>query len=644
MLMPLQPDISLQARPAQVQPYDPTQTLLTVAQLRNLQNQADLRGLQMADLQQGLAEYQRVRGVLNDQGATPRAPMRSQLATGGMVAPAPGEGPGVPASMPTPGGGDLYSQLSPATQAEYRQIAPPPGPMAPQAQPGLPPGAMPPGGPPPQAPPSGPPQGPQGTAPPQARQAQAQQGQGFVVPSMDQLQQRSDFYRRLAGAGPKYGAPLAKEMMTLDLQDLDLRLKSQEGQLKGLQATNEALSSVRSQGDLDEALQVLRALSSPFANQIGTDYADPRTRAAIEYYGAHAQSLQQRVQATLDNNRNNIEAFKENTGRMKEEREGREVTVVPTQTGNVLQYKYLPSGGGPGTSVQPGIGGGAAVSPDIYRNQTERLRLGEVGTYEGPEQAYLYPKNPAAQAFLPGAQPGAQGGQPGLTSLGPSKQAMEPLRETGKEYLKNATTAATAAQETKVLLAKARQYIDDGILERSVISNAELEAFERANIVPPRWAGPNERKFVNTVRLMQIGQALPLAQQGNRIAAGMSEYEQKMLERATGNLMRPSNVLVAREAIAQMDELADNKLTRANQALDQARRGESPLPTFQAPAVSAFAPATRPGRQRPQAQQKVNPAIPPAVYKQWVDELTAQGMSKQDIDAKIRASGYRIGP
>jgi hypothetical protein len=83
--MPLDPSISLQYRPPQVAGFDPIQTLVTVAQLRNMQSQEQLRNLQMADISSKLQTYQ----AMQDPNS-PLAQLAQLRAGGGGGGPAPG--------------------------------------------------------------------------------------------------------------------------------------------------------------------------------------------------------------------------------------------------------------------------------------------------------------------------------------------------------------------------------------------------------------------------------------------------------------------------------------------------------------------------------------------------------------------------
>src|SRR5438445_6373067 len=114
--MPLDPSLSLQAQPVQIQPLDLTKTLLSVAQLKDLMSRSDLRQLQTQQLGETMRQYQGMTaaGGLWDQLRDTYQPGPSQTTPANApplwrTTPAP---PPSQADLVAPGAsGEVYPQL-----------------------------------------------------------------------------------------------------------------------------------------------------------------------------------------------------------------------------------------------------------------------------------------------------------------------------------------------------------------------------------------------------------------------------------------------------------------------------------------------------------------------------------------------------
>lgn len=659
--MPLNPEISLAGRPIDIKAPDPLTTLLGVAQYQNLQGQAALRDLQMQQVRQGLAEYQRIQGPLRELQALQQgqvspqaggAPGPSPVAQLGALPPsayaqASGQ-PATQASMIPPAlPGTSYvqapgaapnaamNQLSPATQAPpgttYAAASPaqqPPGlGLSPGAgadirnmvgiqrvdapnqgqQPSVPGLAQ--GG--------GPPPGP--AAPPAASSG----APGFQVPSPDALQRRLQVYRNLMAAGPTIGVPIAKEYMDMDVRELGLRKDALALQQEQLQKANEVLAGITDQTSYDEAKRVLAATGSPEVAQWGPNFDDPTTQARLAYRKAIAQTQQQRVDAQLKAAQQNIDLFGKQvelagkqvdffgkqTERMKEGREATEVFPTPTASGINITQKF-----GGQTRPMPGPGGGVALPPnqaDVqeYYDAQGNLLLGRKAVPPGQRpqvQRPVMPQQVPGYAVPQGGTAPATGG----TATAPSgpqstqlmnQEAVQKNLDVGRnaqtDQLKAASTQAEQARNSLDTLDQMKALMHQGYYDDLFAKNLANPEAQKAMIA----AGRDPQRIANTYKIQNLANQLVIAEQGGRgLRVGPTEIGK--LTGAAGQLEQIPPKASALQMVEELRQAAKKQLTHYNELA-----GAQPTKMYQYPIKPTISQADF--AKRYQALKAANPNL-----------------------------------
>jgi hypothetical protein len=207
---------------------------------------------------------------------------------------------------------------------------------------------------------------------------------------MEELTRRQQFYLQMASL-PKLGLPHAKEMMALDVEDLNNRVKAQEVQFKSMQKALDLLSPIQDEASLEAARPLLAAMH-PQWGQLGP-WSDPRTQAFVKYAQQAAIGTKDRMEQQIQRDRNAIDYFGKQADMLKAQtdvarlpieqqraatEQARLTEATPQQTAEgewIMVPKYpgtQPGPSGPGTGGRPGGAGGpgAAVSAPLVNPQT----------------------------------------------------------------------------------------------------------------------------------------------------------------------------------------------------------------------------------------------------------------------------------
>jgi hypothetical protein len=401
---------------------DPMQTLVTVAQLRNMQSQEQLRQLQMADISSKLQTYQamqdpnsplaqlaglRAGGGGGGYGAGPGQGMVQGTQLGAQALPSPMQAPpgGVPPAPP----GESYTRPAPPTWRPGAQDA-----ATMSYQPAGAPDAaimanVPPGGISQQMPQIPPPAG--------RESAPAAPAQLPTTPGGDDSARIANLYRQMyAKYRPDIVEPLVNSYMNIDKNLLEQQKGKLEFQKAGLNVIEQGMATVMDQDNPAEAYAQVRQMwverGIPGAQQMPPQF-NPQW---VQTMATNARTAKERIDQQLTAWERQNTAYDNQTKRLK-------VTVVPTAAGNLLQ-RESPEPGTTGTTVQPGIGGGVAVSPEVYGTQVRQAELGKVTT------ALDAQGNIIPVPTVPGAQTGPLGGPNPAGGGGP---LIEP--GTGKPYV-----------------------------------------------------------------------------------------------------------------------------------------------------------------------------------------------------------------
>jgi hypothetical protein len=490
--MPLDPSISLQYRPPQVTGFDPIQTLVTVAQLRNMQSQEQLRQLQMADISSKLQTYQamqdpnsplaqlaalRAGGGGGGYGAGSQPGMVQGNQLGGVTMPGGGQGP-MPSPMQTPSGmmppappGQSYIQPAPPTWRPGAQDAATmtyeqargygftPNQIGTPGQDQRPRGIvenM--QGPPvpaevtaqqlqdqmqedpmkrprgvvaaPQGGQAGPvaAQAPQAQAPGQGQPGGAQQLP--TTPGGDDSARLADLYRQMkAKYRPDIIDPVIESYMNIDKHLLDQQKGKLEFQKAGLNVIEQAMSTVLEQADPVTAFAQVRQMMIDRGIPGANQMPQQFNPQWVQTMATNARTAKERIDQQLAAQKLLVENYDAATRRIAEERTGREVTVTQTQTGNLLQQKYPPAGQ-TGTVVQPGPAGGAALSTEAQANLINQARLGEAKPmFDASGKIIPFPTVPGAQTGPLGGPNPAGGGGPLTDPSGKPYTSMEAVKQ-----------------------------------------------------------------------------------------------------------------------------------------------------------------------------------------------------------------------
>jgi hypothetical protein len=668
--MPLDPSISLQVRPTQFEAFDPTKTLMTIAQLQQIQQQAALRDLQMQDLRLGLAEYPQMQRLMQAEanrraglvpGADAAQAVRPIGASGGMSQ--PGTTPATPApemqggtspqaSTPRPVG--PVSSLPPFEQSPLMQ--------AQQAQYGT--GLQPPPQGMPQPPPPGAPQAPG----PAGRPAASQPGvSSFGVPSMEELTRRQQFYLQM-GTLPKLGLPHAKEMMALDKEDLDNRVKAQEFQFKSVQKSLDLLSPIQDDASMEAARPILRMMNSPLA-QLGP-WSDPRTQQAVQYAQQAAISTKDRMEQQIARDKTAVDWFKAQTEEKKlpiEQQKATadsqraladllgkgEVDVRVAQVGDQQQLIVTPKNPAAAAALQNllpyitpagtlGTGPTGRPTPPPGGAPPAGALPGTVPPGMGPAGAV--PPGATPQTPVPSAPPGTQ-----VTPLGPTSEALEPGRAVDKKRLETGLEAANSARNVHATLNEAERLIEQGVYPQSPTLWGALETLKRSGGAPPGYDQPTLER---TARLRQIGDALLTAQVN--LGRGITDAEGQAYRQALGNFQAGQSIGQIRESIGSMRRTADQAITNYNTDRTTFERTQR-MPSYPTAGTGGTGPPGQPSPpgQRPPAQgtgktlsgadwdNVVASQMTKRFGANWRQRPDAElGPVLQEVETKMRASGW----
>src|SRR5215471_6177579 len=629
--MPLQPDISLQVRPPQFQGTDPSQMLLTVAQLQNLQSQNALRQLQMGDLAYKMQTY---RNLQDPQGAFAQLlayrsgqnggaqPLGAQ---GGTSAPATPAAPPPVASVQTPGPGaqpsfdpgqlspyqaDLGLAPGPASVPSVPRATPPPQPQPPApAQPQVPPGPQ------------------QAQAPPQRD-------------IMQDVQRQRQLYDRMYMQGhPEVVGPIIDRFMKMD-QHL---MEQQKGQLDFALAANNAMAQIadavmsRPEAERPAAWQQARAVAVargiPGAQQWPEQY-NPQMVGALAAQAMDAKTRgEQQIAAWGRAN----DAMKNMTDRFAEIRKSGELVRTDTTAGPQFTYKYLPPGA-PSPYAPGSVGGGLTPAAEEALVARERLRQTGYGT-----DIYGYRQK---EPVYPGANVPPSGGGAGATTVPSTAQ---PLTGPGGEPIRDIAAVKFQSEQERALRAENERNFQPFQSVRTAYNQVQASsgaaAAKNRNAADlsllygfAHLSNPETARLNSPLTPEQIGTlGQRFKQAWDRVTAGGvldPEQRRQLIDQSTALYKAHEQTYERQLAVAR----------------EQSAGYPNVRPEIAAPDIRANVPTQPPGegrrgtgRLQGRPQQPLIP-VPAAEYQKMLDDAKAQGINEAQLLERLRVRGYRKGP
>jgi hypothetical protein len=214
-----------------------------------------------------------------------------------------------------------------------------------------------------------------------------------------------------------------------------------------------------------------------------------------------------------------------------------------------------------------------------YQAQTERGKLTEQQTVEGPQGLYAVPKYPGAlEAIGGGTGEGASGVARPLTTPGGeaigSPKALEPMRQATADDLKKVNEGARTAQTVTETLSEVERLMNEGIYDLGPKNAAAIELYSRTGAVAPNY---DENTLARTMRLRQLGAQLTLSR--GSLGSNVSNEDRNTYQRAQGDLERGQTIASMQESIKSMRTIAQRAIDWGNEANESVQR-TGRLPPF----------------------------------------------------------------